>query len=55
MSLRIARVLGPLVRHIRCAQGEEARRQRARRRALWLAVCGIDVGPRLIHGVKVTA
>ncbi|MFI6081417.1 hypothetical protein ACIBBB_10650 [Streptomyces sp. NPDC051217] len=33
----------------------EARRQRARRRALWLAVHGIDIGPRLIHGVEVTA
>jgi hypothetical protein len=34
---------------------DEARRQRARRRALWLAVHGIDVGPRAIHGVEVTA
>lgn len=34
---------------------EEARCQRARRRALWLAVHGIDVGPRVIHGVEVTA
>ncbi|WP_155058079.1 hypothetical protein [Streptomyces blattellae] len=34
---------------------EQARRQRARRRALWLAVHGIDVGPRVIHGVEVTA
>ncbi|MEU9288512.1 hypothetical protein AB0D57_28405 [Streptomyces sp. NPDC048275] len=34
---------------------EEARRQRARRRALWLAVHGVDIGPRLIHGVEVTA
>lgn len=33
---------------------EEARRQRARRRTLWLAVHGIDVGPRVIHGVEVT-
>ncbi|WP_282696226.1 hypothetical protein [Streptomyces sp. CC208A] len=29
------------------------RLQRQRRRALWLAVHGIDVGPRLIHGVEV--
>ncbi|MGW0734291.1 hypothetical protein [Streptomyces sp. NPDC002851] len=29
------------------------RTQRQRRRALWLAVHGIDVGPRLIHGVEV--
>jgi hypothetical protein len=34
---------------------QEAQRQRARRRALWLAVHGIDVGPHLIHGVEVTA
>ncbi|WP_306423450.1 hypothetical protein [Streptomyces sp. JJ36] len=34
---------------------EEARLRRARRRALWLAVHGVDVGPRLIHGVEVTA
>ncbi|MFB7516335.1 hypothetical protein [Streptomyces sp. NPDC056144] len=26
---------------------------RARRRALWLATHGVDVGPRLIHGVEV--
>ncbi|MFD4262493.1 hypothetical protein ACFWR9_33950 [Streptomyces sp. NPDC058534] len=32
---------------------EEARRQRARRRALWFAVHGIDLGPRVIHGVEV--
>jgi len=36
-------------------QREEARRQRARRRALWLAVHGVDVGPRVLHGVEVTA
>lgn len=35
-------------------QREEARRQRARRRELWFAVHGIDIGPRLIHGVEVT-
>lgn len=33
----------------------EARCQRARRRALWLAVHGVDVGPRMIHGVDVIA
>ncbi|MER5749791.1 hypothetical protein [Streptomyces sp. NPDC002088] len=33
---------------------EEARRRRARRRAVWLAVHGVDVGPRVIHGVEVT-
>ncbi|MEV0741032.1 hypothetical protein AB0I51_35010 [Streptomyces sp. NPDC050549] len=31
------------------------RLQRRRRRALWLAVHGIDVGPRRIHGVVVRA
>ncbi|MFE1711630.1 hypothetical protein [Streptomyces sp. NPDC058728] len=36
-------------------QRAEARRQQARRRALWLAVHGIDIGPRLIHGRVVTA
>lgn len=34
---------------------QEAQRQRAQRRVLWLAVHGIDVGPRLIHGMEVTA
>ncbi|MPY62450.1 hypothetical protein FNH08_36470 [Streptomyces spongiae] len=29
--------------------------QHMRRRALWLAVHGIDVGPRRIHGVMVAA
>ncbi|MFJ9788030.1 hypothetical protein [Streptomyces globosus] len=34
----------------------EARRQRGRRpRALWLAVYGIDIGPRVIHGREVAA
>ncbi|MEU2129266.1 hypothetical protein [Streptomyces sp. NPDC018352] len=33
----------------------EERRQRARRRTLWLAVHGVDVGPRRIHGIEVAA
>ncbi|MFI6960445.1 hypothetical protein [Streptomyces sp. NPDC050255] len=33
----------------------EERRQRARRRTLWLAVHGVDAGPRRIHGVEVAA
>jgi hypothetical protein len=33
----------------------ERRRQRQRRRAVWLASVGIDNGPRVIHGVKVVA
>ncbi|QHY97656.1 hypothetical protein SSPS47_21355 [Streptomyces sp. S4.7] len=36
-------------------QRQEARQQRARSRELWLAVHGIDIGPRLIHGMQVTA
>ncbi|MYT33971.1 MULTISPECIES: hypothetical protein [unclassified Streptomyces] len=32
---------------------QERRLQRARRRALWLAVHGVDAGPRWIHGVEV--
>ncbi|MER7897007.1 hypothetical protein ABTX62_13040 [Streptomyces sp. NPDC096046] len=45
----------PLVRPYLLAheQREQAKRQRARRRVLWLAVHGIDVGPRRIHGVDV--
>ncbi|MEU5885956.1 hypothetical protein ABZ835_03855 [Streptomyces sp. NPDC047461] len=45
----------PLVRPYLLAheQRMQARRQRARRRTLWLAVHGIDVGPRHIHGVEV--
>lgn len=31
----------------------ENRMRRERRRALWLATCGIDVGPHSIHGVMV--
>ncbi|MEU5000891.1 hypothetical protein [Streptomyces sp. NPDC021622] len=34
---------------------QEERRQRARRREVWLAVHGVDIGSRLIHGVEVTA
>ncbi|GAA2618502.1 hypothetical protein [Streptomyces vastus] len=33
----------------------EERLQRRRRRELWLAVQGIDVGPRRIHGVELPA
>ncbi|AEM80141.1 hypothetical protein [Streptomyces violaceusniger] len=34
---------------------QQERRQRARRRALVLATYGVDIGPRRIHGMKVTA
>ncbi|MFF6995186.1 hypothetical protein ACFY93_09535 [Streptomyces sp. NPDC008313] len=54
-----ARVRPYLVAHEQRAahdrRREEERRQRARRRALWLAVRGVDIGPRVIHGVEVTA
>ncbi|MFC8242464.1 hypothetical protein [Streptomyces chartreusis] len=45
----------PIVRPYLLAheQRVQARQQRARRRTLWLAVHGIDVGPRHIHGVEV--
>lgn len=33
----------------------EARRRPVRRRDLWLAVQGVDIDPRIIHGVAVTA
>ncbi|MDQ0777092.1 hypothetical protein QF026_005558 [Streptomyces aurantiacus] len=36
-------------------QREEVRRRRARRRALRLAVYGVDIDPRLVHGVEATA
>ncbi|MFI7318688.1 hypothetical protein [Streptomyces venezuelae] len=32
---------------------DELRLRRQRRRALWLAVHGVDVGSRVIHGMKV--
>jgi hypothetical protein len=41
-------LLSPYERH-------ERKLQRGRRRALWLAAYGIDVGPRRIHGVEVSA
>ncbi|WP_327168132.1 hypothetical protein [Streptomyces subrutilus] len=34
---------------------DHARRQRARRVALWLALHGVDIGPRVIHGRVVAA
>ncbi|MFJ5303784.1 hypothetical protein [Streptomyces sp. NPDC088350] len=36
-------------------QRAEAKRRRARRRALWVAVHGVDIGSRAVHGVEVTA
>ncbi|MFC9507287.1 hypothetical protein [Streptomyces sp. NPDC057002] len=34
---------------------EEARRRQARRRGLRIAVHGIDIAPRVIHGVEAAA
>jgi hypothetical protein len=34
---------------------QEAQRQRARRRTLWLAVHGVDIGSRMVHGVRVAS
>ncbi|MFF0625527.1 hypothetical protein [Streptomyces sp. NPDC004296] len=47
----------PLVRpYVLTEADRRARRlQRGRRRALWLAVHGVDVGPRRIHGMEVAA
>jgi len=46
----------PLVRPYLLTPHErhERKLQRQRRRALWLAVQGIDVGPRCIHGVELS-
>ncbi len=41
----------PPLRYIPAAPG----RQRARRRTAYLATLGIDVGPTLIHGVRLPA
>ncbi|MEU7634543.1 hypothetical protein [Streptomyces sp. NPDC039016] len=38
-----------------CRDRRERRLRRGRRRALWLAVHGVDVGPRRIHGMEVAA
>ncbi|MFF8604517.1 hypothetical protein ACF06X_01135 [Streptomyces sp. NPDC015346] len=65
MLHRIARMIDPLLRLLRRAwpppsgrharRQDEARSRRRRRRALWLAVHGIDIGPRVIHGREVAA
>lgn len=43
---------GPLVRPY-VAHLRERRRQARRRRAIWLATVGIDIGPRILHGHRV--
>ncbi|MER7172530.1 hypothetical protein [Streptomyces mesophilus] len=47
----------PLVRPYLFGSAEdflERRRQRERRRALYLATLGVDIGPERIHGVALT-
>ncbi|MEU0806374.1 hypothetical protein [Streptomyces sp. NPDC005970] len=44
-----------VVSHEQWLERAERRMRRRRRRTLWLAVHGIDVGPRVIHGVRVVA
>lgn len=50
-----SRVRPYVLAHERRVREQRLQEQRARRRALWLAVHGVDVGPRLIHGVEVPA
>ena len=59
----MAPVPGPMLRgedigHVRPylvahERKQEAQRQRQRRRTLWLAIHGVDIGPRVMHGVRV--
>ncbi|WP_065960028.1 hypothetical protein [Streptomyces sparsogenes] len=50
----VAMVRPYVVAHER-AERRLRRLRRQRRRTLWLAVHGIDIGPRVIHGVRVVA
>ncbi|WP_308403867.1 hypothetical protein [Streptomyces rhizoryzae] len=44
----------PVRPYVLTAEERQRRReQRGRRRTLWLAVHGIDAGPRWIHGLEV--
>jgi hypothetical protein len=48
------REIGLVRPHLVAHERRQAQRlQRRRRRTLWLAVHGTDVGPRLIHGMEV--
>ncbi|MES4902518.1 MULTISPECIES: hypothetical protein [Streptomyces] len=51
----LIRPYGVAHEQLRLLERAERRLRRQRRQALWLAVHGIDVGPRLIPGVKVAA
>ncbi|KPC63708.1 hypothetical protein [Streptomyces chattanoogensis] len=52
MTEPIQRLIELLLRWLLPASGRH-RAQCGRRRTLWLAVHGIDAGPRWIHGVEV--
>jgi hypothetical protein len=53
---QVAAAIRPyFVAHEHQQERAERRLRRQRRRTLWLAVHGVDVGPRLIHGVRVVA
>ncbi|MFI1329993.1 hypothetical protein ACH4U7_07540 [Streptomyces sp. NPDC020845] len=56
LDARRAAVVRP---YVTCGQPRERRTERRlrrrRQRTLWLAVHGIDIGPRVIHGVRVVA
>ncbi|MDQ1038029.1 hypothetical protein QFZ75_004445 [Streptomyces sp. V3I8] len=53
--LRFIPVPPPRFSAIRSTGAAEFRRQRERRRALYLATVGIDIGPDCIHGVPMAA
>lgn len=53
--LRFTPVPPPRFSGVLRGRAAEHRRQRERRRALYLATLGIDIGPDRIHGVPVTA
>lgn len=55
LLMALVHALLPSQRRARRERRLQRRLQRRRRRALWLAVHGIDVGPRRIHGVVVRA
>jgi hypothetical protein len=49
----IVRFFVPLTRCLLSTPDHQGRLRRQRRLTLWLAVHGVDVGPRVIHGVAV--
>ncbi|KAA0941891.1 hypothetical protein FGF04_04430 [Streptomyces apricus] len=53
--LRFIPVPPPRFHSLRCSHASEPRRQRERRRDLYLATVGIDVVPDRIHGVPMAA